>query len=144
MIGPYPRVEDTAVPIPGDRFWPPALLDSEGHTLASSSPPLGSGKLLHQHLCCVGLHSTCDSPAEAACCPDTWGFRGPSSQGPWDSCLWKFSPSGLNWLPVLNYLFCLIVFYTNAVYICPQLPSPVSLREKSIGIIHQKRGALSW
>lgn len=71
--------------------------DSEGHTLASaSSPPLGSGKFLHPNLWCVGLHNTCNSPAQATWCPDTWGG--------WRAILWVTLAQQLlkalpNWVP---------------------------------------------
>ena len=73
MVGTQPGVEDTADPIQEDRLLPLAMLDSNGHTLASaSSPPLASGKFLHPHRWCVALHNTGYSSAVATCCPNTW------------------------------------------------------------------------
>ena len=38
----------------------------------SAAHPSGNGKLLHPHLCCVGVHNTCCSSAMTTCCPNTW------------------------------------------------------------------------
>ena len=76
-VGTQPEAENTIDPIPGNGRLPAAMLDSKGHSLASiSSPPSGSGKLLHPHLWCASLHNTCCSHAMTSC-PNTWtGVKG--------------------------------------------------------------------
>lgn len=149
MVGTQPEAGNTVDPIPGKGLLPAAMLDSKGHSLVSvSSPPPGSGKLLHPPLWRVGLHNACCSPAMTTRCPNTWaGIKGHPLGDAGTASLYAFTSWAQKWhvvpcseLPDVPQSF----LHPRSILLLPFAEPCQPTRKKALSVIRQTTGTHSW